>query len=209
MSRHLVNLLPHAVRLVPRHGDWITLPPSGVVARVATAEQGVLVGGVMGVEVYGASTWDRVLGLPAPDADPNAIYIVSAKVADRCGQRKDVVYPGTGPDDDPVRVEGQVVAVTRLVSANRSGWLPGRARTMLGPGGIEELTRHRRAEVADRAYVGAGVMEALDEALASLGLAWADAAEAAALAQAEAALKAAQARVAALRGGLTSGPTGA
>jgi hypothetical protein len=48
---------------------------------------------------------------------PNTTYIVSLIVPHALrGSRLDVVAPGTGPSDAPIRGErGQVVAVTRFV----------------------------------------------------------------------------------------------
>lgn len=111
----LVNLTPHPIVLRPFPGADITIPPSGALARVASAP-GVPVGDVHGVPVYSAPVWGEVTGLPPAVA--GTIYVVSALVAARCAGRDDVVSPGTGPADGAIRDDaGRIVAVTRLVRA--------------------------------------------------------------------------------------------
>jgi hypothetical protein len=111
----LVNLTPHAVVLRGTDGD-VVVPPSGTVARVATApgvDSGVLAGGV---PVFTSPSFGEVEGLGAPS--PGTMYIVSGLVLARCVGRTDVVGPGTGPQDGAVRDEGgRIVAVTRLIRA--------------------------------------------------------------------------------------------
>ena len=108
----LVNLTPHEIVLALRaEGKDITLPPSGTVARVASTP-GERVGTLSGCPVYSAPTWGAVEGIPDPV--PDTVYVVSTIVAGRAG-RVDVVSPGTGPADEPIRDGGLVVAVTRLI----------------------------------------------------------------------------------------------
>lgn len=111
---NLINLTPHPVVL--RRGDTdTTVPPSGIVARVASVP-GALMDDAGPVPVYSAPAWGAVEGVPAPEA--GTLYIVSALVAARCAGRSDVVSPGTGPADGAVRDDqGRIVAVTRLVRA--------------------------------------------------------------------------------------------
>jgi hypothetical protein len=109
------NLTPHSIVLRGTDGLETTVMPSGQVARVASVP-GRPIGQAGGVPVFAAPTWGAVEGLPAPVAD--TLYLVSALVAARCTGRKDVVSPGTGPQDGAIRDErGQVVAVTRLIQA--------------------------------------------------------------------------------------------
>lgn len=122
----LINLTPHPIVL--RSGEnEIVVPPSGSVARV-TSRPGALLDTVHApgrvgdvrppVPVYGPPAWGDVEGLPPQGAEA-AVYIVSALVAARCGDRADVVAPGTGPADEAVRdAKGRIVAVTRLIAAS-------------------------------------------------------------------------------------------
>lgn len=107
-----VNLTPHTIRYFDTTGRDHEVPSSGV-ARVSTTP-GVVedVGGVLFAD---APTFGAVEGLPDPA--PGVVYIVSAMVAARCIGRDDVVSPGTGPADGPIRKDGQVHAVTRFVRA--------------------------------------------------------------------------------------------
>ena len=117
----LVNLTPHAITLRTRHGQDTIVPPSGTVARVATVPGQPIelppgTGGWVDfpVQVYGPDRPGAVTGLPAPA--PGTYYLVSAIVgASLAGLRPDVLVPGTGPNDNPVRDDaGRIVAVTCL-----------------------------------------------------------------------------------------------
>lgn len=110
----LINLTPHPVVLRTESGD-VTVPLSGTVARV-TSTPGVPMDMGLGVPVFSAPVWGEVEGLPAPEE--GKVFIVSALVAARCGDRHDVVSPGTGPNDEAVRNEkGHIQAVTRLIAS--------------------------------------------------------------------------------------------
>ena len=126
---NIINLTPHPLRLrgevsdtspEAREADIVILPFLGAngkpaPARVSTTPGGV-VGDANGITIYGAPTWGAVEGLPAPA--PDTMYIVSGMVAGRVTGRLDVVCPGTGPSDAPVRTAaGQIFAVTRLNQA--------------------------------------------------------------------------------------------
>lgn len=111
-----VNLTPHAINIADAAGDIIkTFPASGDVARCGppAAQPALPVDGIPLVQVSAAP--GPVVGLPAPA--PETMYIVSGMVAchpDVVG-RTDVVSPGTGPDDTPVRNDkGHIVAVRRF-----------------------------------------------------------------------------------------------
>jgi hypothetical protein len=112
----LINLTPHAITLHVDERD-ITVPPSGVIARVASTpgKPGVIeVDGVV-IPVNGIPTFGEVENLPAPEDGIG--FIVSGLVASRAS-RADVFSPATGPNDGAIRDEaGRIVAVTRL---NRS-----------------------------------------------------------------------------------------
>lgn len=112
----LVNLTPHAIRLVGTAGD-VVVSPSGKIARVESTA-GVAVGEISGVPIYSANEFGEVIDLPEPTAE--TIYIVSAMVAGRVPHRGDVVSPGTGPNDGAIREGGRIIAVTRLISSAKA-----------------------------------------------------------------------------------------
>lgn len=113
------NLTPHAIVIQSPEGT-VTLPPSGVVARVATIEEPAGTVVVDGVEVPVARRrFGAVEGLP-PDYGPDRPVVVSALVLEALrasGAPTSGVYaPDTGPT--AVRdAEGRILAVTRLVTA--------------------------------------------------------------------------------------------
>lgn len=129
-----INLTPHTI-CIRAGGFTLELHPKGV-ARVAVGQSEVAFAclgffepasntlcpvGPAGTEepvfapivqtYYGA-----VVGLPGPDENPGACYLVSALVLQRCAGRLDVFAPDTGPTairDD----SGRIVACTQLVAA--------------------------------------------------------------------------------------------
>ncbi|GIW55362.1 MAG: hypothetical protein KatS3mg082_1766 [Nitrospiraceae bacterium] len=102
-----VNLTPHEVRVADQDGTvFLTIPPSGQVARVATTS--VMVGEVDGIPIYRTALGD-VTGLPEPQE--GVTYVVSTLVA-QVVSRPDVVAPDTGPT--AIRENGQVVAIRRF-----------------------------------------------------------------------------------------------
>lgn len=105
----MLNLTPHPIVIRLPDGGERVLPPSGRVARVATAEEVVAeIGGVPVVR----RTFGSVEGLP-PDGTP---CVVSALVLAAVPGRSGVYAPDTGPS--AIRDEqGRIVAVTRLVAA--------------------------------------------------------------------------------------------
>lgn len=111
MTIQFVNLMPHPATIVTSSGV-ISVPPSGQLCRVRTTS--VTLGEVGGVPVY-VDEFGEVEGLPDPQ--DGVVLLVSGLVlaALRGSGRRDVLAPGTGPQDGPVRSpEGQVVGVTRL-----------------------------------------------------------------------------------------------
>lgn len=109
----LINLTPHPLKFVTIQGT-IVVPQSGLLARVRTTTEEA--GNAAGIPVF-ISSFGMVEGLPAPQ--PDTIYIVSSLVQQALRangvDRPDVLSPGTGPNDSPIRENGQIVAVTRLV----------------------------------------------------------------------------------------------
>lgn len=112
---YICNLTPHGVVVRPDGGQEITIPPSGMVARVSTvATPTVPLDGLPVVcHVYG-----DIAGLPAP-AEHTA-YLVSAIVMsalrDAGAARTDIYAPDTSPDSVVRDEAGKIVAVRRLVA---------------------------------------------------------------------------------------------
>jgi hypothetical protein len=117
----LVNLTPHPIGLSV-DGVVSTIPASGTVARVA-ASPGAQSTTLHGVPVFFAPRFGDVEGLPEPQE--GVVFLVSLLVGNALREvgtiRPDVLCPGTGPQDAPVRDEqGRIVAVTRLVHTTTS-----------------------------------------------------------------------------------------
>jgi len=95
----MINLTPHPIVII-NGGETVTLPPSGMVARVTECEREInQINGVPVVKIeYG-----NVTGLPEPAAD--TIYIVSAMVA-QAVNRIDLFYPARLVRDDAGRIIG-------------------------------------------------------------------------------------------------------
>jgi hypothetical protein len=111
----MLNLTPHPIVIESDNGMRVTIPPSGVVARVATSETVVSEVGVGNTTVpVVARQFGQVTGLPETDE----ACIVSSLVLDavRVQQpwRKRVYAPDTGAT--AIRDEaGRIIAVRRLV----------------------------------------------------------------------------------------------
>ena len=96
----IINLTPHIIDV--RDGETSRdLPPSGIVARVATVR--VLDGEIDGIPVYRV-TFGVVTGLPDHPTD-GVIYVVSGMVA-AAAPRADVFSPGDLVRDDKGVVVG-------------------------------------------------------------------------------------------------------
>jgi hypothetical protein len=112
-----VNLTPHPITIQRPYGDRLTLEPALPPARVEPLpdEYEQWVDDICVVRRSPAG--GRIVGLP--DEQPDTLYIVSLAVLSALhasgSTRQDVVAPGTGPTDQPIREGGQIVAVTRLV----------------------------------------------------------------------------------------------
>ena len=87
----LCNLTQHYIRLYRPDGTALELPPSGKVARVASAPE--ILGEVEGVPVL-YTTYGQALNLPDPQE--GVMYITSWVVAEVM-KRADVVCPDTSP----------------------------------------------------------------------------------------------------------------
>lgn len=112
----LINLTPHAIRIVVGDSELI-VPPSGQVARVSQGyrDLGTLAFGDVDVSVV-ATTYGDIIGLPPEE--PGVFYITSAIVAQAAWAmgRLDVLAPDTGAG--AIRdEEGKIVGVTRLIAS--------------------------------------------------------------------------------------------
>ena len=106
----LKNLTPHAINVYDSDGNRVSIPPSGIVARVTTIESDTD-SRVVGVPVIRRSFGD-VVNLP----DDSTPCIVSALVLAAVPRRPNTYAPDTGPtairDDN-----GNILGVTRFVAA--------------------------------------------------------------------------------------------
>lgn len=89
-------------RVSQQSGDWVDDAPLGTAGCI---------------DIYGPSAYGAVTGLPDPQ--PGHAYIVSMMVAQALPDRADLLVPGTGPADEAIRQDGQIVAVTRLIAPNQ------------------------------------------------------------------------------------------
>ena len=110
----LVNLTPHPITLIAPTGERLTVPPSGVVARVAERMESlgeVMVDGVSLPLVK--RSFGELEGLPEPE--PGVLYVVSALVAEAAWRtgRADVVGLADFVRDE----QGRVVGARALVAA--------------------------------------------------------------------------------------------
>jgi len=112
----LVNLTPHAIRLIASCGTEIVIPPSGNVARVDSESTlvGELAHGGFRFPVS-RTTYGQVTGLPEPWEFPGTTYVVSGKVLGQCPERSDVIGPDTG--STAVRKDGQIWGVRGVEAA--------------------------------------------------------------------------------------------
>jgi len=111
----LINLTPHVVVIETGDGSFVTIPPSGMVARVATEETVA-----SSVEVSGFTIpvvtrqFGEVSGLPDQDETCIVSSLVLEAVRLQQPWRRNVFAPDTGTtairDSD-----GRIIAVRRLV----------------------------------------------------------------------------------------------
>ena len=102
MNMKMINLTPHEINFVDGNGTLLlTVEPSGQLARVSVRTG--TVGEIGGIPVT-QSVFGEVEGLPAPE--DGTIYIVSALVAGRVPDRRDVFIPNESVRDDKGRIVG-------------------------------------------------------------------------------------------------------
>jgi hypothetical protein len=114
VAMRLVNVTPHAVTLISPTGERVTVPPSGVVARVAERMESlgeVMVDGVPLPVVR--RSFGELEGLPEPEA--GVLYVASALVAEAAWRvgRSDVVGLADFVRDE----QGRIVGARALVAA--------------------------------------------------------------------------------------------
>ena len=104
------NLTPHAIIVRHDDSDGVTIPPSGIIPRVAVST--VPDGDCDGLPLV-RTTFGAVQGLPSPE--PGTWLIVSSVVlAALGGSRPDCVAPDTSPASAIRDDAGRIVGVRRL-----------------------------------------------------------------------------------------------
>jgi hypothetical protein len=100
----LVNLTPHPLNLRRMDGTTLTLPPSGMVARVASTDR--VFGQLDGLAVHQVVLGQEIEGLP--DQQDGTYYVCSllAAQAAKVQGRTDVYAPGPAVRDADGRVIG-------------------------------------------------------------------------------------------------------
>ena len=109
IPQKVVNLTPHAIVCRTRGGESITYPASGNIARL-TEEIEATPSPLPHIDSV-RKRYTALVNLPDPVL--GTVYIVSAMCLPMCTSRDDVVAPATGPDDEVVREEGRIIAITR------------------------------------------------------------------------------------------------
>lgn len=91
----LMNLCPHPINLYINGVFNSTIMPSGRIARCEQKQEYVETWLIIPIT---RQTFGKVTGLPAPQEGVR--YIVSARVAEACPDRKDLVIPGPAVRDE-------------------------------------------------------------------------------------------------------------
>lgn len=104
MTMTIKNLTPHALNIKTSDG-WVTVPPSGVVARIASTA--TRVGSHEGISLS-RITFGEVTGLPAEE--PGVLLVVSALVRLALPARADLASPGE-PVRDALGVTGGCIGL--------------------------------------------------------------------------------------------------
>lgn len=101
MKTKILNLTPHAINFCSSDGTVILTVESSGLARVACKI--VTKGEINGIPVT-ENEYSEIEDLPAPQKD--TIYLVSALVAGRCKDRKDVFIPNELVRDEKGNIIG-------------------------------------------------------------------------------------------------------
>lgn len=117
----LVNLTPHTIDVADADGNvYMSIGSSGVCRVLAAPSEqafSLLIGNHSSVQVVPHAALGKVDGLP--DRQDGVLYIVSMIAAQAImaqhPERRDILYPGTGPADNCVRDDdGKIVAVRQF-----------------------------------------------------------------------------------------------
>jgi hypothetical protein len=101
---NFLNATPHAIDLII-DGEKITIPPSGVVVRVATVRE--LVDTIpLGEKLVPVNVVKSGLTLDLPEFQENVVIIVSRMVAEAHPERHDLVFPDSLTRDNKGNVIG-------------------------------------------------------------------------------------------------------
>jgi len=101
-SSKFVNLTPHVINIINPSGQ-MDLPPSGVVARVATTT--AVVDEIDGVEIIETS-FGKLEALPPPQ---EGVYYIVSRIVLEAARRGDLLSPGPlvrGPTGQPIGCKG-------------------------------------------------------------------------------------------------------
>lgn len=105
MSIEFVNLTPHELNVRKEDGSFLTLPPSGEVARVKVAT--MTMGRIDGVVITGQAFESDISGVP-PRTD-GTYYVVSRLAAEALKEEsrvEDILIPGPAIRDEDGKVVG-------------------------------------------------------------------------------------------------------
>jgi len=101
---NFLNATPHAIDLII-DGEKITIPPSGVVVRVATVRE--LVDTIpLGEKLVPVNVVKSGLTLDLPEFQEDVVIIVSRMVAEAHPERHDLVFPDSLTRDNKGNVIG-------------------------------------------------------------------------------------------------------
>jgi len=101
---NFLNATPHAIDLII-DGEKITIPPSGVVVRVATVRE--LVDTIpLGEKLVPVNVVKSGLTLDLPEFQEDVVIIVSRMVAEAHPERHDLVFPDSLTRDNKGHVIG-------------------------------------------------------------------------------------------------------
>lgn len=112
----LKNLTPHTLNIHLASGEVKELLPEPKPARVANSP-GECAGELEGIPVYLPDMVGEVENLPPPQEGVWLVVsaiVAAATAAAAVRPTRDILVPGTGPLDSPVRKDGRVVGITRL-----------------------------------------------------------------------------------------------
>jgi len=142
MTTKIINLTPHEIRIFSAEGKALSVPPSGIVARVEERSESLApINGIpvtknsFGDIIYSQDTYTCSCGehglgatfcntcqqpvfknnivVEPPPRKPGVIYLVSSLIAQRA-QREDFYAPDTGPKGAVRDPKGNIIGVKGL-----------------------------------------------------------------------------------------------